>query len=287
MRRRSFLRYSAFGGAVLCLPWAPACGGSSTRAAARFFDGRQKSVIAGLADALVPEDETVGAVRAGAIEYIDLYLAAFENEVPNLYAHGPFSGRRPFPSLVDGGPSADFPPNDFLRYKPLTRLQELFFRIELYGAESVEGGNRNAPLVPAWPGLRPLYGDAAATLIAWTQEQGYAEFVDAPAEERLAVFAELPEDFQDAFRKNIAEGMFAAPEYGGNTDGVAWEDYQWSGDSQPLGHTFRDPGTGEVRDDPEEPNQTRDPRWPGEALEPFVENFVDVIASVTGGRRFF
>ncbi|MEO2169494.1 MAG: gluconate 2-dehydrogenase subunit 3 family protein [bacterium] len=241
----------------------------------------------GLADALVPEDETVGAVRAGAIEYVDLYLAAFENEVPNLYAHGPFSGRRPFPSEVDGGPSADFPPNDFRRYKPLTRLQELFFRVELYGSDSVEGGNLNEPLVPAWPGLRSLYDDAAVRLLAWTQEHGYAEFVDAPAADRLAVFAELPEDFRDAFCKNIAEGMFAAPEYGGNTDGLAWEDYQWAGDSQPLGHTFRDPHTGEVRDDPEEPNQTRDPRWPGNALEPFVENFVDVITSVTGGRRFF
>ena len=287
MRRRNFLRYSAAGSAALCLPWAAGCGDSAAGPAARFFDKVQKENLTALVDAIVPEDQTVGAVRAGAVEYIDLYLAAFENEIPNLYANGPFSGRNPWPSEVDGGPSSDFPPNDFLHFKPLTRMQQLAFRIELYGADSVEGGNRNAPIIPPWPGLRKLYADALKQLEEWTRDRGLNSFADASEEERLAAFSELPADFRDSLGDNIAEGMFAAPEYGGNIDLVAWTDYEWTGDSQPLGCTLRDPRTGELLDNPDRPNQSRDPRWPGGPLEPFVEEFVSVITTVTGGRRFF
>ena len=286
MKRRRFLGYGVASGAVLVLPWAPGCEIPLRDPPARFLDAERRAVVEALADALVPEDETIGAVRAGAVSYIDSYLAAFDNVVPNLFARGPFSGRAPFPSAQTGGPSKEFPPDGLATYRPLTRMQELAFRIELYGSDAVPGGDRNAPIVPPWPGLRRLYREATDTLSRWAAAGGHASFAAAPAVERLGAYAKLPKAFQEAFGRNIAEGMFAAPEYGGNTDTMAWQDYQWSGDRQPLGHTLIDPQTGALRDDPEQPNQARDPRWPGSVLEPSVEKFIEVIATVTGGRRF-
>src|SRR4029077_285818 len=94
-------------------------------------------------------------------------------------------------------------------------------------------------------------------------------------------------DFQKAFTGNIAEGMFAAPEYGGNLDGIAWRDYKYDGDSQPLGFALFDRTTQTLRDRPDRPNSTADPARPKRPFDPSVESFVEVIAVSQGGTRFF
>jgi len=253
----------------------------------RFFTPRERGVIEAVAEAVVPEDQTVGALGSGVVEYIDRFLAAFDEPEPTIYGGGPFSGRWPFQDPQTGDPSNDFPPNDFEAFLPLTRLQELAFRIELYGSDAVPNGNINAPLVEPTPGLRALYRESVEILEGFATQQGAARFADLGPEERLAALATTPDSFQEALLGHIAEGMFCAPEYGGNTGGVAWRDYHYSGDSQPLGYTFYDARTDTLKDNPQRPNQIRDPRWPGNGLDPEVEAFVSAITVGQGGKRFY
>jgi gluconate 2-dehydrogenase gamma chain len=291
LRRRAFLQLLAAGGTAATVPWLPGCGDRRLlpidTPAAHFFTASERAVIEALAETIVPEDQTVGALGADAVEYIDRYLAAFDNSLPAIYGGGPFSGRQPFPDPVTGEPSDDYPDNDFRVFLPLTRKQELTFRIDLYGSDSVPNGNINAPLVPSSPGRRTLYREAIALLESKAAESGAAAFADLDPEERLTLFRMTSPGFQTALLENIAEGMFCAPEYGGNRDGVAWRDYQWSGDSQPLGYTFYDSRNDSLRDNPERPNQTRDPSWPGNGLDPAVESFIASIVAGSGGKRFF
>ncbi len=288
LRRRTLLRIVSAGGVIALAPWPSGCGNAdpSGKPLARFLTPDEYRTLEALAEAIVPEGEQIGARGARSLDFIDFLLAAFDNDPPAIYARGPFSGRKPFPA-ADGGPSPDFPENDFETYRPLTRMQEHSMRIDLYGSESVSGGNINAPLVPAWPGLRAIYRAAAATLAAGAEAQGYADLAAVPLAERLGAIEATSPEFRSVFPVNVLQGMFAAPEYGGNADAVAWRDYQWGGDSQPLGYTFYDPATDTLRDNPEQPNQTLDPRWPGRPLEPEVEAFINTITIVQGGQRFF
>ncbi len=288
LKRRTFLRIVTAGGVVAIAPWSSGCGnaGSTAEPLARFFTAGETTTFAALAEAIVPEGGTVGALGSNAIQFIDFFLAAFDNDLPPIYARGPFSGRQPFPG-EDGGPSSAFPENEFEVWRPLSRLQELSMRIELYGSASVLNGDINAPLVPTSPGLRSLYREAAKALDAWAQAHDFADLAAVPLGQRLAAIDATPTEFRTEFVKHVLQGMFAAPEYGGNQDGVAWRDYQYDGDSQPIGHTFYDPATESERDNPEKPNQIRDPRWPGGPLEPSVESFIATITLVQGGTRFY
>ena len=288
MRRRTFLRLVGAGGVAVSLPWLPGCSDRSAAgsATAHFLTPEERETLTQLAAAIVPEDETVGAVGAGAIEYIDRWLAALDNPEPDVYRAGPFSGRWPFQEPVIGEPSDDFPADGFLDVLPLSRLEELAFRIELYGSGSVPNGDINVPLIPPTPGLRALYREAIAELERSASEAG-VDFGALSDGEKLAAFARAPGDFREAFLTNLAEGMFGAPEYGGNQDGVAWRDYFFDGDSQPLGHSLYDTRVGALVDRPDQPNQSLDPRLPNAGLEPEVERLVDTIVRGQGGRRFF
>lgn len=288
-RRRTFLQLVAAGGAVVTVPWLPGCSDRSSGAApaARFFSGEERAVIEQLAAAIVPEDATVGALGTGAVEYIDRYLAAFAADVPTLYRSGPFSGRTPYPDPVSGGPSDDFPEDAFLEILPPTRMQELSFRIELFGSASVPNGDINDPIVPASPGLHALYRDAIGSLNAFAAARGATDFTALDDDGKLAAFAAVDPVFRDAFLQNLAEGMFCAPEYGGNRDGAGWRDFTYDGDSQPLGHTFYDAASDTLRDRPDQPNQTLDPSRPNDGLEPTVESFITAVALSQGGKRFF
>jgi hypothetical protein len=276
-RRRTFLQLMAASGAAVAVPWLPGCSDRPAGAApvARFFTPDERAVIEQLAGAVVPEDETVGAIGCDAVEYIDRYLAAFDASVPDIFRGGPFSGREPYPDPKTGGAGGDFPRDDFLEILPPSRLQELSFRIELLGSASVPNGDINAPIVPSTPGLQALYRSAVEALNAYAAAQGATSF------------AATDPSFRDAFLANLAEGMFCAPEYGGNRDGIGWRDYSYDGDSQPLGHTLYDPQTGAPRDRPDQPNQTLDPSRPNDGLEPVVESFVAAVAVSQGGKRFF
>lgn len=290
--RRRFLELAAAGAVGA---WLQGCGGSSHRSAganvvfdeATFFTDAERRLAEALAEAIVPEDETVGALGAGAVTYIDRLLAAFDNPVPTIYRGGPFSGRAPYPDAATGEPTAAYPRNAFRDLLPLSRLQEAAWRIELEGSDAVPGGDVNDAVVGAWPGWRRLYREALAAL----GDPDAFEALDADA--RLGRFDGLDARFRDAFTAHLAEGMFGAPEYGGNRDGVAWRDYFYDGDSQPLGHTLFDRRTQTLRDRPDQPNQTIDPADPAAtekargAFAPEVASLLDALVRESGGRRFF
>lgn len=287
-RRRTFLQIVAASGAAATLPWLPGCGDRTGGAAtARFFTAEERSVIEQLAAAIVPEDRTAGALGTDAVEYVDRFLATFANDVPTIYRSGPASGRQPFPDPVTGAPSDDFPPDAFLEILPPTRMQELSFRIELLGSASVPSGEINAPVVAPTPGLQALYRDAVRTLLRYAEERGAPDFASLDDEAKLDAFTTLPPEFRDAFLENLAEGMFCAPEYGGNRDLAGWRDYFYDGDSQPLGHTLYDAATETLYDRPDQPNQTLDPNRGNDGLEPEVEGFITSITLAQGGKRFF
>lgn len=293
LTRRRFLQVAAAGGAAAALPWLDGCGGGSTHGRAlrtptplpgpqHYFTADERALVERFAGALLPEgDGVAGAATAEVAEYIDRYLASFATETPAIYRGGPYSGRWPFPDPDSGDPSDDYPHNAFEDALPLTRMQELAFRIELDGSSAVPNGDINAPLVPSSPGLRAVYRSTLSS---------FADSVDALVamndEEVLDVFAQTPTEFQTAFAAHLGEGMFCAPEYGGNAGGVAWRDYQYDGDSQPLGHTLYD-ADGTPRDRPDQPNQSEDSNRPPHAFSPMVDQFITAITVAQGGTKFF
>ena len=291
IRRRDFLKVAGFSGAALWLPWLPGCGTTSSGGASAahpvFFTDAERATMRALAAAIVPDDDTVGAVEAGAVDYLDRWLAAFDGPRPDVFRGGPFSGREPWPDPATGAAGRDFPDDDFVTVLPLTRLQELAVRIELYGSDAVPGGDVNAGLVPQTRGLRAIHRDGVAELERRALERGATGFAELGEAARLEVFAATPAEFQQAVLGELAEGLFCAPEYGGNRGARAWRDYYWDGDSQPLGHTLFDPATGAPYDRADRPNQSRDPALPDGGFDLEVERFVEAVVLGQGGKRFF
>ena len=76
--RRDFMRAVAAGGAAALTAGAglPGCGGSGA-ATRRYLSVGQRATLEALADAIIPEDETVGALAADAVEYVDRWLAEY------------------------------------------------------------------------------------------------------------------------------------------------------------------------------------------------------------------
>jgi hypothetical protein len=286
LTRRRFLQLSAASSAATALPWAPGCGDADS-IAPRFFDASERRVVAAIAAAISPEDATVGATGCDVVEYIDRSLAALDASSPFVYGAGPFSGREPFPDPTTGDATRDFPPDEFRDPVPLTRLQEASFRIELFGSDAVPNGNINAPIVPPTAGLRALYQEGIAALEGAAAAMGAADFTALDDEDRLAAFATTSPEFQRALLVHVAEGMFAAPEYGGNRDTLGWREYEYDGDSQPLGHTLFDRTTQTLRDRPDEPSEAADPNRPPRPFPADVEGFLTAITAAQGGRRFF
>jgi hypothetical protein len=287
--RRSFLWLLGAGGAAVgfggllgCRTPAPA----APSGAVGFLSAAERRALEALASALVPEDETVGALGAGAVEYIDRFLAAFEAPVPDLFRGGPFSDRNPYPDPRTGRPSDRLPVNAFLEIVPPTRLQTLAFRALLDGPAAVSGAPVSALLLPPG-GLRGVYRDGLAGLESAARAKGASEFAALDPAARLAAFDAAPPAFREAVLAQLAEGMFCPPEYGGNKGGIAWRDYHYGGDSQPLGYTLWDREHERLYDRPDRPNQTLDPELPNAGFDPDVLQLLEQMVRSQGGRRYF
>jgi hypothetical protein len=294
LRRRAVLKWMSASGAVFCLPTLVGCSDSSDTAPVGqgtsrqyFFSTEQRATIETVAAMMLPEDATVGALEAGAVEYIDRFLAAFTTTVPDIYRAGPYSGREPFPDPITGAASDSFPENMFEQVLPLSRMQELAWRREFFGSDAIANGDINGTLVEKWPGIQALYEQAIIQLDNAAVAAGFTSLSEMGEREILDAYQATDARFQSVFLAHLAEGMFGPPEYGGNIGGVSWRDYFYDGDSQPLGHTLFNYETQTLYDRADAPNQTIDDDAFNDPMSDGVLNFVKAATLAQGGKRFF
>jgi hypothetical protein len=172
-------------------------------------------------------------------------------------------------------PSRKRPRNDFKHFIPPTRLQELFWRGELFGTAGVpELAALDVQFGGAKTGLRDLYRDALARIdmIAETATTSKKPFAELPTAEQDAVLAMLgaqgafPADprrggdtiFTIMVRHTI-EGCFSVPEYGGNAKLAGWSLVGLEGDSQPLGYSIFSSATNAYVERSDHPMSTANP----------------------------
>ena len=176
-----------------------------------YFSAEQFRVIEAVCARLIPTDEDPGAKEAGVADYIDGLLGAFTFDPPRIWAGGPFSGR------FGGSPR-------FAVFHRLTALDELAWRTRIEGSLGNPEREWNGPVV----GLQQRYAAGLAAL--------GPDFADTDGDEQDRRLREN-EDFTKLVYEHACEGMYGAPEYGGNRNGVGWAYIGYPGDVQPRGYT--------------------------------------------------
>jgi hypothetical protein len=178
----------------------------------RWLSEDEFAVLSAACERLVPAGaHGPGAVAAGAPEYIDGLLGAFSVDPPRIWAGGPTSGRH-------GGESG------FASFHRLGALDELAWRMRIEGSRGLPEREFNGPVV----GLQERYREGLARL-----GDDFGSLEPSDQDERLRA---LPE-FSEMVFHHVCEGMYGAPEYGGNPDGIAWRAIGYEGDVQPRGWT--------------------------------------------------
>ena len=168
-------------------------------------------VLTAVCERLIPADHTPGATDAGVADYIDGLLGAFAFDPPRIWAGGPSSGR------FGGTPG-------FSAFHRLTALDELAWRTRIEGSLGLPEREFNGAVV----GLQEQYRTGLASL---GSDFGQCE----PDEQDRRLHAHS--DFTELVYGHACEGMYGAPEYGGNRDLVGWRAIGFEGDVQPRGWT--------------------------------------------------
>jgi gluconate 2-dehydrogenase subunit 3-like protein len=238
----------------------------------RFFTDVEFSTLEALVDRILPPDRDPGGKQLGVAVYIERLLTTFECGGVGLYRRGPYSGRTPYPDYQLGTPSSRFPENGFLRSIRASRLQDLYWRAQLYGSQAAGippelDASQGGPLV----GLRDFYQQGLAYVDAVavsTAGQPYAKLSVAEQDVVLAKLDSpgvLPTDprrgktFLDIVIQHVLEGAFSAPEYGGNRNTQGWKMLGIEGDNQPLGYSIFSFELGTYRERPDHPMSTPNP----------------------------
>lgn len=176
-----------------------------------YFTDEQFRVMEGVCARLIPTDEDPGATEAAVAHYIDGLLGAFSFDPPRIWAGGAFSGRA-------GGPAG------FEAFHRLTPLDELAWRTRIEGSRGRPEREWNGPVV----GLQERYA-AGLDLLG----EDFADVDGDEQDRRLQANAE----FTGLVYEHACEGMYGAPEYGGNRGGVGWSYIGLAGDVQPRGYS--------------------------------------------------
>jgi hypothetical protein len=259
LSRRELIRL--LGGAAM-LAKLPACGDNITGDAV--FTGAQRSLLEDFADVIIPPDDQPGGAKLGAVAYIEGLIDAYYGVgSPRIYGGGPFSDRNPLP---DGST----PPNDFLAFVELDRVNDTAWRLFLFGSAAFPDGGPNDALLGPTLGLKDQLAqglDAAAAM----------NVVD-----RAKLYDALDDDFKSLLFDLVTEAAFAAPEYGGNPGLSGWNMIHFEGDSQPLGYSQFD-GNGYL-ERPEAPLSTPNPGADPEPLDDDIRQLLATVISVLGGR---
>ena len=176
-----------------------------------FFTDEELRVIEAACARLIPTDHDPGAREAGVADYIDGFLGAFTFDPPRIWAGGGFSGR------MGGDPR-------FGQFVRLGRLDEIAWRTRLEGSLGIPEREFNGPVI----GLQERYRRGLADL--------GTDFADAGEEEQDERLRATPE-FTALMYGHACEGMYGAPEYGGNRGLVGWRYIGFEGDVQPRGYS--------------------------------------------------
>ena len=236
-----------------------------------------------MASRILPADVDPGAVEADVGDYVERMLTAFEHDPPWVFAGGPFSGRTPFPHKNVGAASATFPDDDFAHPLELSRTSEIAWRARIYGWANVGGGVSGLPGTEGW---RDVYSSGLAGVEAGASSIFDRTFVELTADEQDRVLAEADDTFVRLVVEHTVEGMYAAPEYGGNRRLVAWRAIGYAGDSQPLGYSIFDESRGSYAEMPSAPvSRTNLDDVAGFSAETLA--FVSAIVAGAGGKRFY
>jgi len=176
-----------------------------------FLTDDEFRILCAVCDRLVPEDETPGATRTGAPDYIDGLLGAFLVDPPRIWAGGPTSGRH-------GGEAT------FSHFHRLGPLDELAWRMRIEGSRGIPEREFNGPV----EGLQERYRSGLAEL--------GDEFCDlAPEDQDERLRGTSNRAFTALVYEHCCEGMYGDPVYGGNRDGIGWAAVEFPGDIQPRG----------------------------------------------------
>jgi Gluconate 2-dehydrogenase subunit 3 len=177
-----------------------------------WLSDEEYAVLRAACSQMMPSDQGApGAEEAGVADYIDTLLGAFTFDPPRIWAGGPSSGRA-------GGEAA------FSHFHGLSRLDELAWRMRIEGSQGDPAREFNGPVT----GLQQRYREGLGAL------GGDYTTVDA-TEQRRRLRAD--ETFAELLWEHCCEGMYGAPEYGGNRDGVGWSFIGYEGDVQPRGYS--------------------------------------------------
>ncbi len=169
-------------------------------------------ILSAACDRMIPpSDNAPGAVDCGVPDYIDTLLGAFSFDPPRIWAGGPASGRQ-------GG-------------EP--------------GFERFHGFRRST----SWPGgcasRAPVACPSVSSTGRWSDSSSATGRVwppSGPTSATSTTTARSPvsdrhRDFAELLYGHVCEGMYGAPEYGGNRDGAGWRAIDFTGDVQPRGWT--------------------------------------------------
>lgn len=160
---------------------------------------------------LISAAEGADALEAGVPDYIDMLLGAFTFDPPRIWAGGPTSGR-------SGGRPA------FGEFHDLSPIEELAWRIRIEGTKGLPEREFNGPA----EGWQERYRRGLSAL--------GDDFCDVTGDEQDARLR-AQESFTDLLYEHCCEGMYGAPEYGGNRALAGWRAVGFDGDVQPRGWT--------------------------------------------------
>ena len=185
----------------------------STARTWRFFTGHQAAVVEDATARIAPgpSDDPAEAGHPGAREadvtgYIDSMLGALgslDGAAPPVFAGGPWSNRH------TSGPDL------MSRFGALDPVARIAWRRRL----------------TAW---QQQYQQGVATL----DKLAGGDFTKAShAEQDTILTMPAADSFTSLLFEHTMEGLYAAPEYGGNRNLAGWQDISYPGDSQPRGYT--------------------------------------------------
>jgi hypothetical protein len=174
------------------------------------------------------------------------------------FAGGPFSGRQPFVDPETLAASRRFPRDAFLDFAPLNRVQRIALKARLDGTSETPELSGNPLASGTRVNLRAQYRARLAEIDFVSQQRFGLAFVDL-----------------------TMEGLFSAPEYGGNRGGIGWRLIGYGGDSQPLGYTLGfDEESGTYVERTDAPNSRPNPNEDCAGLSPKVLQLVKALVSM-------